>query len=185
MSKFFKFLLYLSAFIPLYFLLLIKIVIQLINHNLSINILNTILISLLCLLIGAGILGLMLVFNKQEQKQIFVVSAENLTEKHFLGYFSLFVLFALSYEIELVCMAVIFVLIIAFIGVVYVRNNLLYINPLLNIIGYSFYSIEYKLDNDQTTYSATVLYFGNLIPNKNYNASIGSCNFNIVQSKKI
>ena len=183
MNKFLKFLLYLSAFIPLYILLLLKIIIQLLNKNLSVNVLNTLLISLLCLLTGLGVLGLLFAFNKGRQKQIHIVSATNLTEKHFLGYFSLFVLFALSYEIELICMAVIFVIILLLIGVVYLRNNLFYINPLLNIIGFSFYSIDYKEEGDEKTYTATVIYFGNLLPNRTYLANFTNCNFNIVQKK--
>lgn len=183
MNKFLKFLLYLSAFIPLYVLLLLKIVIQIINKNLSVNVLNTLLISLLCLLTGLGALGVLFSFNKGRQKQIHVVNATNLTEKHFLGYFSLFVLFALSYEIELICMAVIFVFIILFIGIVYVHNNLFYINPLLNIIGFSFYRIDYKEDGDEKVYTSTVLYFGNLVPNRTYLANFTNCNFNIVQKK--
>lgn len=183
MNKILKFLLYLSAFIPLYVLLLIKIVVQIINHNLSLNVLNTLLISLLCVLIGLGSLGILLAFSGGTPKSIYVISSTNLTEKHFLGYFSLFVLFALSYEIELVCMAVIFVLILIFIGVVYLRNNLFYINPLLNIIGFSFYDIQYKQSDSDEVLTATVLYFGNLLPNKNYNANFTRCNFNIVRPK--
>ena len=87
-----KILLYLSAFIPLYVLLLIKISIELINKNLTFNILNTTLICLLCLLSGFGLLGIFLSFNQEKKVQITVLGYKNLTEKHFLGYFSLFVL---------------------------------------------------------------------------------------------
>lgn len=183
MNKFIKFLVYLSAFIPLYFLLFLKIVIQLLNKNLSVNVLNTLLISLLCLLTGLGILGLCLTFNNQKQTKIRVLRAENLTEKHFLGYFSLFVLFALSYEIELICMAVIFIFILLFIGIVYIRNNLFYINPLLNIIGFSFYSIDYTEENNNQVKTTTVMFFGLLVPNNEYTATLTNCNFNIVQKK--
>ena len=34
-----------------------------------------------------------------------------------------------------------FVVITIFIGIVYIRNNIFYINPMLNILGYSFYDI--------------------------------------------
>lgn len=183
MNKMLKFLLYLSAFIPLYVLLLLKIVIQIINKNLSVNVLNTTLISLLCVLTALGILGLLFAFNKGNTTQIHILKATNLTEKHFLGYFSLFVLFALSYEIELICMAVIFVIILLLIGIVYLRNNLFYINPLLNIVGFSFYNIEYTEYGSDKVCTTTVLYFGNLKANKTYIAMLSSCNFNIVQKK--
>ncbi len=180
-----KLCLYFSAFIPLYALLIIKIAVQIINKNLNVNVLNTCLLSILSLLIGLGILGLMLCLNTGKKTQIKVITCKNITENHFLGYFSLFVLFALSYEIEYVYMATIFALILVFVGVVYIRNNLFYINPLLNILGFSFYKIEYTEVGLQSssTKSATIFYFGNLKPNNTYFADLTTFNFNLVKNK--
>lgn len=176
-----KICLYLSAFIPLYILLIIKIAVQIINKNLSINILNTCLLSVLCLLIGLGILGLLLCTTTAKKTQIYITNSTNITEKHFLGYFSLFVLFALGYEIEYVYMAIIFALIIIFVGIVYIRNNLFYINPLLNILGFSFYKIDYKINNDSNIYTSTVFYFGKLDINNTYFADLTDYNFNLIK----
>ena len=175
-----KILLYLSAFIPLYFLLLIKIIIAICTNNLSINGLNTFLISLLCVLSGLGIIGLFLCINNNQKTQISIISAQNLTEKHFLGYFSLFVLFALSYDIEYFSMAIVFILILIFIGIVYIKNNLFYINPFLNILGFSFYSVEYKIKGEDKTSTATMFFYGKLNTKKTYNAQITSYNFNMI-----
>jgi hypothetical protein len=42
-----------------------------------------------------------------------------------------------------------FVVITIFIGIVYIRNNIFYINPMLNIMGYSFYDIVYLDENGE------------------------------------
>lgn len=181
MNIFKKILLYLSAFVPLYVLLLTKISIQIANGNLHINVLNTIMLSLLCLLIGLGSLGIFFAFSGAKITKIDIISCKNITDKHFLGYFSLFVLFALTFEIEYIAMAVIFVLILVMVGVVYIKNNLFYINPLLNIVGFSFYQVEYKTSQAQSPLQAIFISFGKLIPNKTYNATISPANFNIVK----
>ena len=178
-----KILLYISAFIPLYFLLVVKIAISICTNNLSLNGLNTFLISFLSVLSGLGVLGLFLCMNKNNMQEITILSATNLTEKHFLGYFSLFVLFALSYEIEYFSMAVVFVLILIFVGIVYIKNNLFYINPLLNILGFSFYEVEYKLKNSEQTHSKTMFYFGKLKPKEDYETKLSDYNFNFIQKK--
>jgi len=181
MNIFKKILLYLSAFAPLYFLLLTKIVIELINKNLHINTLNTIMLSLLCTLIGLGTLGVFFAFSGAKTTKINIISCKNITEKHFLGYFSLFVLFALTFEIQYVAMAVVFVMILIMVGVVYIKNNLFYINPLLNIVGFSFYQVEYNTSSSQKTEQAIFISFGKLKPNKNCKATITSYNFNILK----
>ena len=181
MNLFKKVLLYLSAFIPLYVLLIIKIAIELINNNISVNVLNSVMLSFLCVLVSLGLVGLYIAISSGRKAQIYVLSAQNLTEKHFLGYFSLFVLFALTFQIELICMAVVFVLIILMIGVVYVKNNLFYINPFLNIIGYSFYELEYKKEDDETVYKNILLCYGKLDAGSLCLASVTSFNFNMIK----
>ena len=176
-----KILLYISAFIPLYALLLTKIAIELINNNIKFNILNTLMMLFLCIFAILGVIGVVLNIKIKPKTHITITSAVNITEKHFLGYFSLFVLFALTFQIELICMAVVFILILIMIGVVYIKNNLFYINPLLNIIGFSFYSITYKTKNSNEIKNAIVMSYGKLNNNTKVFANITDYNFNIVK----
>ncbi len=140
-----KILLYLSAFVPLYFLISIKIIIDLINNNLSWNFLNTISLVMFVILMVMGIFGAKqaIAHKRTKTTKIKIISQKNITEQYFLGYFSLFVLFALTFELEKISMFVVFILIIILIGIVYIKNNLFYINPFLNILGYNFYQVEY------------------------------------------
>ncbi len=163
-----KICLYLSSFLPMYLLLMTKILLEIVNKNLTFNILNSIMLGLLFLLVLSGGIGLYLAIKRPKSRgqKIVVVEKENITDQHFLGYFSLFVLFALTFEIEYISMAVVFVLIILLVGIVYVKSQLFYINPLLNILGYSFYNITFYTDNKEDLRKAKIFFKGDLITHK-------------------
>ena len=65
-------------------------------------------------------------------------------------------------------MALVFIMVLSFIGIVYIKNDMYYINPLLNILGYSYYEIEFK-DETGTTKSAKAFFNGQLELNQKYN----------------
>ena len=174
-----KIFLYLSAFIPLYCLIIIKLLIEIINNNLTFNVLNSLTLCLLTLFILLGILGLVLENkNCSEIMEIKIIQKKSITQQHFLGYFSLFVLFALTFELEKISMFVIFLLILTLIGIVYIKNDLFYINPFLNILGYNFYDIKYK-DKDGNI-KIDKFYFKGKLENKNYIVKKGYINFNYI-----
>ena len=159
MEKFKNFCLFISSFAPLYFLIIVKELVEIANGNLSFNVTNSIMLSLNLLLIAFGILGVCLTY-KDRYKAIEVIDSKNVTCQNFLGYFPLFVLFALAFQLEFVSMAVVYVLILVMIGVVYLKNNLTYINPFLNIIGFSTYQITFlKGEEEKKLY---VFSFSNL-----------------------
>lgn len=181
-----KILLYLSSFVPMYLLLLIKILVEILNHNLTFNILNTTMTVLLSLLIIGGCAGLYLCTNspKNKNQTVTIKSFENITDQHFLGYFSLFVLFSLTFEIERISMAIVFVLILILIGIVYINSDLFYINPFLNILGFTFYNITY-IDNHGDEHSTKIFYKGQLAPNLRMTLSVsGHKNFCFLKNKK-
>lgn len=181
-----KIFLYLSAFIPLYSLIVIKLLIEILNNNLTFNVLNTITLILLLFLISLGVFGLIFETkkNKIERKKIKILKKKNITEQHFLGYFSLFVLFALTFELEKISMFIVFLIIICLIGVVYIKNDLFYINPLLNILGYNFYDIEYLNEKGEVEINK-FFYKGTLTKQQTYTANIGDKNFNYIFKKEI
>lgn len=179
--------LFLSAFIPMYFLIWVKLVMELINDNLHFNVLNSIVFVALIVVIVLGLLGLKLeIFNKKEKSQkVIIMEWNNITDRHFLGYFSLFVLFAITFDLSKVSMVVVFVLILCMIGVVYVKNKLFYINPFLNILGFNFYKISYKVENDEQVLQTHIFYRGNLKENKFYWVKIKDENFSFVDKTKM
>lgn len=146
MKDFFRDLsLYFSAFVPMYVLVFVKLIVEIINSNLTFNVLNTLNFVTLLLLISFGVVGLVwnLKFSAGKSMEIEIISAQNITDKHFLGYFSLFVFFAIPLDLALVSAFCVYMLVLVMIGIVYITNSLFYINPLLNLLGFSFYDITY------------------------------------------
>ncbi len=177
--------LFLSAFVPMFILIFIKLVIDMLNNNLSFNVLNSLNFSTLIFLIICGISGLIWnIKNAGKAIEIEIISRENITDKHFLGYFSLFVLFALQLNLSLVSGYCIFVFIMIFIGIVYIKNSLFYINPLLNILGYNFYDVKYKVVSDGREKEAKIFHKGELKIQKNYFVNIKNDNFTFIDTKK-
>ena len=158
-------LLYLSAFIPMYFLIFVKVVIEIINDNLHFTVLNTLNLSTLILLIILGFIGLYwtIHYTKDESKEIIILNKENITDQHFLGYFSLFVFFAIPLDLSYISGYAVYVLIIIMIGIVYINNSLYYINPLLNLLGYNFYDITFKECEKNEERHAKFFYKGDLV----------------------
>ena len=130
----------------MYILFLINLTVELINSNLELNVMNTCVMIILSILILIGIIGLLVIinYNNKEYDSVTVIRKQNLTDQHFLNYFSLFVLLALTFDLSKFCFVCVFVILQVFIGIVYIKNNIFYVNPLLNILGYSFYDIVYQ-----------------------------------------
>ncbi len=178
-------LLYLSAFIPMYALIIIKQAIEMIVGNIKINFLNIFVLGFLFVVIVLGVAGLLLETRQgQKTKKIKITNKNNTTDEHFLGYFSLFVLFAITFDLSKISMLIVFVLIIIMIGIVYVKNKLFYINPFLNILGFNFYDISYTVANDKTKKEQTTKIFfkGDLLLNKQYCVRIKDENFSFLDS---
>ena len=176
-------LLYLSAFVPMYALILIKQVIELLVGNIKLNFLDIFVIILLMTVIILGFIGLKLEMTGKRQtiKVIKVIDKTNTTDEHFLGYFSLFVLFSITFDLSKISMLVVFILIIIMIGVVYVKNKLFYINPLLNLLGFNFYDIVYKTENEQSKQTMKIFFKGDLLLNKKYYIEVKDENFSFLE----
>ena len=173
---------YISAFVPMQALILIKLIIELICGSIPLNILAIIYLVTLILLIMIGILGLLLntALSNEQSGIIIILQCENITDKHFLGYFSLFVLFALQLNLTLVSSFITYLLILIFIGFVYVKNSLFYINPFLNILGYSFYDIVYTDEKGENESEAKLFYKGELQTNQKYRVIIRNRHFSFL-----
>lgn len=175
-------LLYISAFVPMQALILIKLIIELLCGNIPLNVLSIIYLVTLILLITIGGLGLLLntTLSNDQSGIVIILQCENITDKHFLGYFSLFVLFALQLNLTLVSSFITYLLILIFIGFVYVKNSLFYINPFLNILGYSFYDIVYTDEKGENESEAKFFYKGELQTKQKYRVIIRNRHFSFL-----
>lgn len=172
--------LYFSAFVPLYFLGLVKFAVGFLSGTIDITPLNITTISFFLVLVLTGIIGLVwnMKTNRGKTKAITVEKLTNITDQHFLSYFSLFVLYALGFQLTKPSMLVVTIIIIVFIGIVYINNKMFYINPLLNILGYNFYEITYTL-NGQTKTSK--VYFKGELKQQKYTAHFKNQNFSFLE----
>ena len=169
-EKFEKMFLYISSFIPLYFLIIVKELTEIINGNLSFDITNSVMLSFNALLIVLGSVGVVLNYHAKNYVKIEVVEIKNITCQNFLPFFPLFVLFALAFELEFISMAIVYLLILVMIGVVYLKNDMFYVNPFLNIIGFSTYEVKFKDKKDDQIKTKKVFAF------KNYDAKTYKAN---------
>lgn len=146
-----KIILFVSAFVPMYAVFWVILLVEIINENLRWNITNTVVFVSLIVLMLVGAIGLITLISKSKKdfKKIKILSKKNVTDQHFLNYFSLFVLLALTFDLSKICFIIALVLILVFIGVVYIRNNIFYVNPLLNILGYSFYDVVFEENGER------------------------------------
>ena len=178
-------LLYLSAFIPMYILIFIKQSIEILIGNLKLNWLTISVLSILLIVILLGLIGLNLETRHQKEStsKIKIIDKQNTTDEHFLGYFSLFVLFAISFDLSKLSMLIIFICILVMVGVVYVKNKLFYINPFLNILGFNFYDVTYIEEHTTIKQTTKIFFKGDLILNEFYFVKIKDENFNFLNKK--
>ena len=151
--------------------------------NIKLNVLNFFVLGLLVVIVFLGLLGLKLeIYNRKGQEIVVkVINKTNTTDEHFLGYFSLFVLFAITFDLSKVSMLIVFILIVVMIGIVYVKNKLFYINPFLNILGYNFYDITY-IDKGEKTIK--IFFKGDLILGQKYTLKIKDENFSFLTKRE-
>ncbi len=187
MKQFLKnLLLYISAFVPMYVLIFVKLIVEIANQNLTFNVLNTLNIVTLMFLILFGVVGLLwnVKFSNEYSMKIVIVKKQNITDQHFLGYFSLFVFFAIPLDLSLVSAYCVYILVLVMIGIVYINNSLYYINPLLNILGYSFYDIDYKQEGDKKLKKAKIFFKGGALQEgESYYVNLKNKHFSFIDKK--
>jgi len=140
----------------------VKFIFGIIGESIEIDILCILNLAAYSILILGGIFGLLwnTVWNKAECQKIKITSKQNLTDQHFLGYFSIFVLFALAFELTNLSMFLVSFIIIIFVGIVYINNEMFYINPFLNVLGFNFFEIKYKKIGEEKEISSKMFYRG-------------------------
>ena len=173
--------LYFSAFIPLFVLLEITLLIDIFNGNLTWNFLNTFNVALLGAMILCGTFGILwnTVFCREKVLEITTTKTEEITDQYFLQYFSLFVLFAVPLDISYFNEFFVYIVILIFIGIVYINCSLYYINPLLNILGFRFFDTTYTDKNGETK-TAKIFCKDKIFPNQKYYVKIKNEHFAFV-----
>lgn len=153
-----KFIMYLSAFLPMFWLVLIKdyakILIDAINGDGEyVELLNVQLFIVLGIVILISIGSIILISGNKNLSNDLVIATKvtNRTAEYYLEYFSLFVLelFAFSFTdiVDIIVMSILLLLL----GIVYIKNGLFFINPTINIFRSFIFEVEFSDGNNIRT----------------------------------
>lgn len=98
-----------------------------------------------------GLLGLIPICSKPKTTSIQckVIHKENATGTYYFGYFSLFVLLFFSFDLSDIISLILFFVLFVALAFVYCRNDLVYINPTILLLGKRIYNIKVER-NDKT-----------------------------------
>ena len=147
--------LYLSAFLPMLIVMWLKEVLIITIKVYSKwqtcgqlewkNFLNLFLIIELCIIIIVAFCLFLLIHSNRgmSTKTIIVRQAKNKTAEYFLNYYSLFVLSLIGFSLIKIIDVISLCLLLIVLGIVYVRNGMYYLNPMVNILKRFIYEIEY------------------------------------------
>ena len=100
-----------------------------------------------------GLLGLIPICSKPKTASIqsIVKRKENATGTYYFGYFSLFVLLFFSFDLSDIISLILYFVVFFALAFVYCRNDLIYINPTILLIGKRIYNIEVEHNNKTET----------------------------------
>lgn len=151
--------LFLSSYIPLYILLVGKEIVHrielYINSGTDFNIkkivwLNSFADWMVTILVAISlVLSVILVMlikrsKKSGKDSYFIVEIENETDKHFFNYLMLYLLPCIGLSISSITDMFILVFIMFIIGIIYISNDLIYINPMLVFGGYKVFTAKVR-----------------------------------------
>lgn len=153
-----KIIMYLSAFLPMFWLILIKDYATILKDAIEgkakySDLLSVQLFIVVGIVIVITICTIVLISGNQDLSKDLVVASKvtNRTAEYYLGYFSLFILelFAFSFTdiIDIVVMSILLLLL----GIVYLKNGLFFINPTLNIFRSFIFEVEFSDGNNIRT----------------------------------
>ena len=77
MDLFRKICVYISSYIPLYFLILIKELVEIANGNLTFNVTNTTMLLVNLALIIIGLVGILYTYKKEQYQEVEIIEAKN------------------------------------------------------------------------------------------------------------
>ena len=153
-----KIIMYLSAFLPMFWLILIKDYATILKDAIAgevpySDLLSVQLFIVLGIVILITVITVILISGNKNLSNDLVVATKvtNRTAEYYLGYFSLFILelFAFSFTdlVDIIVMSILLLLL----GIVYVKNGLFFINPTMNIFRSFIFEVEFSDGNNIRT----------------------------------
>jgi len=112
---------------------------------------SPLLIAELMLMIGiASALFLLMKSNRKvATKKIKIDVVKNRTAEYYLAYYSLFILSLIGFSLTEVRDIIVLILLLTVLGIVYIKNELYFINPTINIFRSFIYEVEYSSEKEK------------------------------------
>lgn len=165
-----KILMYVSAFIPMFVIMLIRevalIIVDITNNKATWSDLkNPLLIGQAILILAILILFSYLMMNnkKRATRKIKVISVSNRSAEYYLGYYSVFLLSLISFSLLDIVDLITLVLLMIALGIVYIKNGLFFMNPTINIFQSLIYEIETDLGEKKLIISKHKVKAGDIV----------------------
>lgn len=157
-----KLMLFVSSYIPLYVLLILKNIFERITDgghfvNIILKLESVVLFDEindwaiivlgLAVIISGSYLWIILGKNTSS-KQYMVIEVSDETGNCYFNYISVYLLSCMGLSLNSIVDCFVFLFVMLIVGYIYISNNMMYMNPLANIMGYRVYSC--KLDSVHT-----------------------------------
>lgn len=153
-----KIIMYLSAFLPMFWLILIKDYATILKDAIEgkakySDLLSVQLFIVVGIVIVITICTIVLISGNQDLSKDLVVASKvtNRTAEYYLGYFSLFILELFAFSFTDIIGIVVMSILLLLLGIVYVKNGLFFINPTLNIFRSFIFEVEFSDGNNIRT----------------------------------
>ncbi len=150
-----KTMLFISSYIPLYILMILKNIFERITvggrfASLSkkinkgtffdeINDYAIVVLFMLC--IGSLIYLIAKVKNTKGEKDYIIKEMTDETSNYYFNYISIYLLSCLGLSLNNITDNFVFVFVMFIVGYIYISNNMIYMNPTLNFLGYKVYDV--------------------------------------------
>lgn len=156
-----KLIMYVSAFLPMFVIMWVKEVLKTFRNALGKPtsvvwwkaFYNPYLIAELILIIVVGALVFILMQRNSRVGvyTIIVKSVKNRSAEYYLAYYSLFILALIEFSLTDPIDLVVLVMLMVVLGIVYIKNDLYFMNPTINIFRSFIYEVEYETDESTLT----------------------------------
>lgn len=166
-----KIVLFISSYIPLYILMIIKNILErvtdkgrfigLIGRKIKlfdeVNDYALVLLIFLCL---SSFMYLQRKIKSTEGKKYYkIVSVEDQTSNYYFNYISIYLLSCLGLTLNNIVDVFVLSFLMLIVGYIYISNRMTYMNPTLNLIGYKVYNAELlrKSSNNDKTFKSIII----------------------------
>ena len=91
------------------------------------------------------------------RKKYKVKSVVNETSSYYLSYISIYLISCLELSLNSIADCFVFLFLMAIIGYIYISNNMVYMNPILNFMGYKIYTCTLETLNTDDDFKTILI----------------------------